>query len=208
MLENLSTILESPSSSFALLGIFLLIIFGFYLRRIKLTTPMLINISLMLALAILLSNFRLYHFPQGGNVTLGAMIPLLIISFRYGAGVGALAGFLFGLIQIIQDPFILHPIQVLFDYPLPFMMFGLAGFLSRRFILASIVAFAGRFACHFISGLVFFASYAPEEMSPVIYSLVANATYIVPELLICCLILKILPMERLLAAMDKNSPRN
>lgn len=207
MLENLSTILESPSSSFALLGIFLLIIFGFYLRKIKLTTPMLINISLMVALAILLSNFRLYHFPQGGNVTLGAMIPLLIISFRYGAGVGALAGFLFGLIQIIQDPFILHPIQVLFDYPLPFMMFGLAGFLSRRFILAAIVAFAGRFACHFISGLVFFASYAPEGMSPVIYSLTANATYIVPEMLICCVILKILPMERLLASMDKNSPQ-
>ncbi len=207
MLKNLSTILESPSSSFALLGIFLLIIFALYLRRIKLTTPMLINISLMLALAILLNQFRLYHLPQGGSVTLGSMLPLLIISFRYGAGVGALAGFLFGLIQILQDPFILHPIQVLFDYPLPFMAMGLAGFLSRRFILAAIVAFIGRFACHFISGVVFFASYAPEGLSPVIYSLTANATYIVPEMLICCVILKILPMERLLAAMDKNSPQ-
>ena len=82
-------------------------------------------LALLMALALILSQFRLYHFPQGGSVTLGAMVPLLIISFRYGAGVGALAGFVFGLIQIIQDPFILHPLQVLFDYPLPYMALGI-----------------------------------------------------------------------------------
>ena len=207
MLENLMTVLASPTSSFALLGIFLLIVFGLYARRVKLTTPILVNISLMLALALILSQFRLYHFPQGGSVTLGAMVPLLIISFRYGAGVGALAGFVFGLIQIIQDPFILHPLQVLFDYPLPYMALGLAGFFPQRLILATVLAFAAKFACHFISGVVFFASYAPEGMAPVIYSLTVNASMILPELLICCVILKVLPVSRLLAAMDKNSPR-
>ena len=207
MLENLMTVLASPTSSFALLGIFLLIVFGLYARRVRLTTPILVNISLMLALALILSQFRLYHFPQGGSVTLGAMVPLLIISFRYGAGVGALAGFVFGLIQIIQDPFILHPLQVLFDYPLPYMALGLAGFFPQRLILATVLAFAAKFACHFISGVVFFASYAPEGMAPVIYSLTVNASMILPELLICCAILKVLPVSRLLAAMDKNSPR-
>ena len=207
MLENLMTVLASPTSSFALLGIFLLIVFGLYARRVRLTTPILVNISLMLALALILSQFRLYHFPQGGSVTLGAMVPLLIISFRYGAGVGALAGFVFGLIQIIQDPFILHPLQVLFDYPLPYMALGLAGFFPQRLILATVLAFAAKFACHFISGVVFFASYAPEGMAPVIYSLTVNASMILPELLICCVILKVLPVSRLLAAMDKNSPR-
>ena len=205
MLENVLTILQNPGSSFALLGILLLTGFCLYLRRIKLTTSILINISLMLALAVLLHQLRLYHFPQGGSVTPGGMIPLLIISFRYGAGIGALAGFVFGLINMIQDPFILHPIQVLFDYPLPYMAMGLAG-LSRNFILAAIMAFAGRFACHFISGVVFFASYAPEGMSPIIYSLMANATYMLPEMVICCVILKFLPVERLLRAMDKNTP--
>ncbi|MBO4401479.1 MAG: energy-coupled thiamine transporter ThiT [Selenomonadaceae bacterium] len=161
----------------------------------------------MVALAFLLSQIQLYHFPQGGLVTLGSMVPLLLVSFRYGAKAGALAGFLYGLLQIIQDPFILHPVQVLFDYPLPFMAMGLAGFFPRRMILAAALSFAGRFACHFISGVVFFASYAPEGVSPVIYSLTANATYIVPEMLICCVILKVLPVERLLAAMDKNSQR-
>ena len=146
---------------------------------------------------------RLYHFPQGGAVTLGGMIPLLLISFRYGAGVGALTGFVFGFMNLIQDPFILHPVQVLFDYPLPFMAMGLAGIFPRKIFLSVLLAFAGRFICHFISGVVFFASYAPDGMSPVIYSLTANATYLVPELIITCLILKFLPVQRLLDAMKQ-----
>jgi thiamine transporter len=44
---------------------------------------------------------------------------------------------------------------------------------------------------------VFFGSYAPEGVSPVWYSLVFNATYLVPEMLICCLILKVLPVKKM-----------
>ena len=205
MLENVSTILESPGASFALLGVLLLIFFGLYVRKIKLTTKTLINISLMIALSILLHQFRLYHLPQGGSVTLGSLIPLLFISFRYGAGIGTLAGFVMGLITIIQDPFILHPIQVLFDYPLPYMAFGgLAGIFKEKIFLATVLAFVGKFICHFISGVVFFASYAPEGTSPIIYSLTANASYTLPEMLICLVILKFLPVQRLLFAMDRN----
>ncbi|MBQ7704416.1 MAG: energy-coupled thiamine transporter ThiT [Selenomonadaceae bacterium] len=205
LLENIFKILESPSASFALLGVLILIFFGLYLRKIKLTTRTLINISLMLALSILLHQFKLYHFPQGGSVTLGGMIPLLLISFRYGAGVGTLAGFIFGLITIIQDPFILHPIQVLFDYPLPYMAVGIAGIFKDKIFLGTILAFVGKFICHFISGVVFFASYAPEGTSAILYSLTVNASLIVPEMLICLAILKFLPVQRLLAAMERNN---
>ncbi|MBQ9614836.1 MAG: energy-coupled thiamine transporter ThiT, partial [Selenomonadaceae bacterium] len=59
------------------------------------------------------------------------------------------------------------------------------------------------FLCHFVSGLVFFSSYAPEGMSPVIYSLTVNASLMIPECLICCLILKLLPVRRLLSAMGE-----
>ena len=201
MLENFFTISESPTTLIALIGIFILILFFIRARKIKLTTKILINISLMLAMAIVLQYFSIYHFPQGGAVTFGSMIPIILISLRYGISVGIFAGFVFGLINILQDPFILHPIQVLFDYPLPFMAIGLAGIFHEKIILSTILAFAGRFICHFISGIVFFASYAPEGISPIIYSLTANATYILPELIICCVILKILPIQRLLAAM-------
>ena len=201
MLENFLTILQSPTSLAALIGVLILILFALYSRKIKFSTRMLINISLMLAFSIVLHYLKIYHFPQGGSVTFGAMIPLILISLRYGAGVGALAGFIFGLINILQDPFILHPIQVLFDYPLPFMAMGLAGIFPEKIFLSTVLAFAGRFICHFISGVIFFASYAPEGMSPIIYSLTANATYLIPETLICLVILKILPVKRLLDAM-------
>ena len=202
--ENISVILEHPDASFALLGVLLLIFFGLHVRKIKLDLHILINVSLMLTLAIILNEIRLYHLPQGGAVTLGGMIPILMISFRYGAEVGTLAGFIFGLITIMQDLFILHPIQVLFDYPLPFMAIGLAGIFHEKIFLGTILAFAGRFICHFISGVVFFGSYAPEGTSPVIYSLATNASYILPDMIICLVILKILPVKRLLAAMDHN----
>ena len=105
---------------------------------------------------------------------------------------------------MIQDPFILHPLQVLFDYPLPYMAAGLAGLFREKFILATCLTFVGRFLCNFISGVIFFASYAPEGMSPAIYSLTVNAGLLIPECLICCIILKFLPVKRLLDAMDKS----
>ena len=202
VLENVWTLLQNPTSVLALFGVLILIAAAIQARKIKLTTKILVNVSLMLALATVLHFLRLYHFPQGGSVTLGAMIPLLLISFRYGAGVGTLSGFTFGLINILQDPFIVHPIQVLFDYPLPYMAMGLAGLFPQRKIFGTIFAFTGKFVCHFISGVIFFSSYAPEGTSPIIYSLTTNAALLVPEALICCVILKFLPVERILSAMN------
>ncbi len=203
--QNFQTLIENPSSAFALLGVLLLIFFCMYARRIKFSTRMLVYISLMIAVTILLKEVRLYHFPQGGSVTLGSMIPLMLLTYRYGAPVGMFAGFVFGLIEILIDPFILHPIQVLFDYPLPCMAVGLAAVFPKNFIASAILVFVGKFICHFISGVVFFASYAPEGTSPIIYSLTVNASMIIPECIICCVLLKVLPIERLLNAMDKKN---
>jgi len=43
-------------------------------------------------------------------------------------------------------------------------------------------------------------------MSPYLYSLVFNATYLVPEAIICLVVLRVLPVPRLLAAMDQRTP--
>ena len=201
--EFLMLMSEHLTSAFALLGVLIVIVLGLYLRRVRMSTRTLIVVALMLALTLILHQLRIYHFPQGGSVTPGAMVPLLLLSYRYGSGIGALAGFLYGLLNMIQDPFILHPVQVLFDYPLPFMAIGLAGAFSRHLLLSTALAFLGRFLCHFISGIVFFSSYAPEGISPALYSLTVNASLMLPECLICCLILKLLPVRRLLSAMGE-----
>ena len=190
-------ILSRPAVCLALLGVLVMIVGLMSVRRDKMSTAVLVQTSLLLALAVVLEQLRIFQMPQGGSITVGSMVPLLLIGYRFGVGTGMLAGFVYGMINMFQDPFILHPVQVLFDYPLPFMAMGLAG-LSRQYLyLGTGLAFFARFCCHFISGVVFFGSYAPEGMSPVWYSLVANATYLMPEMLICCVILKVLPVKKI-----------
>lgn len=199
--SKVAMILEQPASVFTLAALVILILAFGYIKKTTLNTRMIVHIGLMLALTVILHTFRLYHMPQGGSVTLGGMIPLLLITLRYGPVGGYLAGFVYGLINLIQSPYILHPIQVLFDYPLPYMAIGLAGYFKDRILLGAIIASCGRFICHYISGVVFFASYAPPEMSPYWYSFVFNATYLVPELIISLIILRVLPLKRILFQM-------
>lgn len=200
----MSELLANPGSTFAVVGVLALILAFIKMSREKISTRTLIFAALMLALAIILQQLRIFHMPQGGSVTLGSMVPLLLVAYRFGPGVGMLTGFLFGMVNMMQDPFILHPVQVLFDYPLPFMAMGLAGVFPKHLYLGTLLAFVARFLCHFISGIVFFASYAPEGVAPWLYSLTFNATYLIPEFIICCLLLKFLPIKRLLDNMEMN----
>ena len=196
-MDKMTAILASPTSIAALAALMIFIFALLRVKKITLTTRMITHIGLALALAAVLHAVRIYHLPQGGSITLGSMIPILLIALYYGAEVGYLTGFLYGMINLIQDPFILHPVQVIFDYPLPFMALGLAGYFKERMMLGTTIAVFGRFICHFLSGVVFFASYAPPGMSPYLYSLVFNGSYLVPELVICLLIMRVLPVKRL-----------
>ena len=197
----MNKLLTHPAAAFALIGVLTLILGGLYFRHVHLSTRTLVNMSLMLAITVVLHQIKLFHMPQGGSVTAGSMVPLLLIAYRYGAGIGSLAGFLYGLIDLLLNPFIVHPVQVLFDYPLPYMAMGLAGLWSKHLYVGTALAFIGRFFCHFISGIVFFASYAPSGMSPVLYSMAFIASYLLPEFIICCLILKLLPLRLIMRSM-------
>ena len=54
----------------------------------------------------------------------------------------------------------------------------------RKAFLGTIVAGFSRFLCHVVSGAIFFAKYAPEGQNPWIYSIVYNATFIIPALIL------------------------
>ncbi len=202
--QNIMVLVNHQDSFGILIVVFFLILARFYFRKIHFTTRMLVNIALMLAMTIILHQLRLYRMPQGGSITCGSMVPLLLISYKYGLWPGCLAGFVYGIFNIMLDPYLLHPIQVLFDYPLPYMALALGALWPDRRYLSTALAFLVRFACHIISGVVFFASYAPAGTSPLVYSLIFNATYLVPECLICFLLLRILPINRFLNAMGQN----
>ncbi len=161
---------------------------------------MLANASLCIALAFILSYVRLYKMPQGGSITLASMLPIFMFAYAYGVGPGMLVGMAYGILQFIQDAYFVHPVELLLDYPLAFAMLGLAGLSSKfngkwNFIPGIILGSFGRFLCAFLAGVIFFASSTPEGQSPIVYAIVYNGTYLIPETIIC-LVLASIPQIR------------
>lgn len=167
----------------------------------KIQTKILTEIIAMVALAGVLeyvSGFLPLQMPEGGRVTLAAMVPIFFVAARRGPRIGILAGIAFGLVVLVEEPFIYHPVQVLLDYPLAFGALGLAGFFRDSPVLGVAVGIAGRFLCHFTSGLVFFATYAPAGMNPALYSAIYNAWYLIPELVVSSVFMFILQKRHVL----------
>lgn len=198
--QNISEVFKSPLSLLTLLALVIILLVLIKSKNIKFNAKMLTTIGIMLALTTVLDLIKIYNFPQGGGVTLGSMVPLILLSYFYGPLVGMLGGFLFGILSLFFNPYILHPIQVLFDYPLPYLCLGIAGFFPNRRRLGAAIAIFSRYLCHFISGVAFFGSFAPDGMSPWIYSLSVNASLGIVEGIICIVILSLLPVERLINA--------
>jgi len=158
----------------------------------------LVESAVMIALATVLSLIKVYSLPQGGSITLGSMLPILFIGFRWGARAGLATGVVYGVLQYIVEPFFVHPVQVILDYPVAFGLLGLSGLFrgptALSGALGAFTGLGGRYLAHFLSGWVFFAEYAPAGTSPVVYSLVYNATYLGPELVVTLVLGALLPV--------------
>jgi thiamine transporter len=154
------------------------------------TTRMIVFAALSMALAFVLSYIRIIHMPQGGSLTPGSMLPVMLFAYTFGTIPGLVVGAAYGLLQLLQDLYVVHPVQLLLDYVLAFGALGLAGLFRKQNILWLGVLVAGftRFLCSYISGVVFFASYAPEGQAVWIYSLVYNGSIIGGDTLICLVI--------------------
>jgi len=148
----------------------------------------LVEAAVMVALALVLSMIKVYHLPYGGSVTAGSMIPILYLALRRGWRVGVMAGAVLGALQFMAEPYFYTPVQVILDYPLAFGLLGLAGLVNNP-VLAAVLGIAGRFVSHLLSGVVFFASYAPEGMNPWLYSAIYNGSYLVPEVILSAIVL-------------------
>ncbi|NJP39808.1 energy-coupled thiamine transporter ThiT [Oscillospiraceae bacterium HV4-5-C5C] len=165
-----------------------------------------------IALATVLSMIKLWQAPMGGSVTPGSMLPLLICGFAFGPVWGCGVGLVYGILQYILDPFPLTVFSFLLDYPLAFGALGLSGFFAAprpqrlaqrnilrrlglisfpRLLLGTLVAVLARACFHFLSGFIFYGSYAADYgySSPVLYSLVYQAQYMLPELVILIVLL-------------------
>ena len=137
-------------------------------------TKKLVECGLLFAMSVILSFIHLPSLPYGGSVTLCSMLPIVLISYRYGVPWGLFSGFVFSILQMAMGVSALRaytPLMmigvILFDYLLAFTVLGLGGIFRNRFknptaalALGSALALFLRFIMHFISGFIFFGEYA------------------------------------------------
>lgn len=148
--------------------------------------------AICIALATILSYVKLFQMPQGGTVTACSMLFIALVGYMFGLRAGIIAGVAHGLLQLAFGGYVVHPAQLILDYPLAFGMLGLSGLLRNTkygLFTGYILGAVGRLACSVASGVIFFAEYAPPETSVFVYSLSYNASYIVPEAIITLAIL-------------------
>ena len=178
------------------------------LRKPERLRPM-TECAIMLAAAFVLSCFTLIEMPMGGSVTLASMVPILLVSVKYGLPYGLPTAFLYSLTQLLQgmknlayaEDFGTAAIIVLFDYLIPFTCLCFVclfrGIKTKRlprlgFYIGTAVVIFVRFVCHFISGYTVWKQWAPEGMGPALYSFLYNGTFLLPELLIALFVMVLL----------------
>ena len=171
---------------------------GKNLKEATSRTRILAEISVTVALSLVLNYIKIFHLPQGGSITLGSMVPVLLISYRRGLRVGVFTGAVFGLAQMVLDGWIYNPFGMFLDYPLAFGALGLAGLFRKYTLVGVAAALVARFLSHFLSGVLFFWMYAPEGMSPIVYSAIYNGSYILPEMVISGIIIYLIVQRNLL----------
>ena len=147
--------------------------------------------AVAVALSFALSYARLFKLPQGGSVTFASLLPLMIYCMMFGTRRGLLVCLVYGTLQALQDPYIIHPMQFLLDYPLAFGLIGVSGIFVEKnlfknkivgFVLGAVLAVGLRYACHVCSGVFAFADYfywdselMSKYDSAAVYSLAYNS---------------------------------
>ena len=158
----------------------------------KMTTRMLAEAGIMIAAAQMLSYIKVFEAPQGGSVTAGSMVPIIIFALRWGLRPGLITGTAYGVLQMLLGGiFSMNPLSIVLDYLLAFGLLGIAGSFGKKLtnvLMGTFAAIFARFICHLLSGVLVWAAYAPPEMNPWVYSAIYNGTYLLPELVITLII--------------------
>ena len=166
---------------------------------------MLTECAVMLALAFALSCAKLFEMPMGGSVTVASMLPIMLVSVKYGTKAGLSTSLLYSLTQLMQAfasanvfPYCENgktlALCVIFDYLVPFTLLGLAGIFYHLKLTRNteINVYTGiisvvvlRFFCHFITGVAIWGQWAPDGMGKYLYSFLYNAGFLSLDFLIC-----------------------
>ena len=185
--DKLQGFFESTTGQIISVAVLVILFAGVLLsgKKQKTSTKTMVVSALLVGLSIVLTRITIYSLPQGGSVSLFGMLPIVICAYFFGTRRAVMCGMCVGMIDLIFKPYVIHPIQLLLDYPLAFGAIGFAGliFMARKdgLIPAYLFGVLCRYICAVISGVVFFGAYAPEGFSALTWSLWYNVLYLAIE---------------------------
>ena len=182
-------------------------------------TRIMTDCAILVAMSVVLNFIKFAPWPNGGSITLGAMVPLVYLSLRHGCKWGVFSAFVYSVLQMLLDGVISpagqsfgqYILVVLLDYVLAYTVLGLAGFFARfsskentGAVVGALAVTGLRYVCHILSGILIWGVYAPENMPVWLYSLTYNGSYMIPEMIItavlCGLLVRFVPAKSKMAA--------
>lgn len=194
-MEMFEKFTEIPVGTWIALG--LIVAFGVVLMcfttKVRWNAKMLAYAALCIAISFVLSYIRLFRMPQGGSITPASMLPVMMFAYAFGFGPGLVCSMAYGVLQMFQDMYIVGWVQATLDYVLAFGSLALVALFRGwksplNFSVGVVVAGIVRVFFHVLSGVVYFAEYAPEGMNPLVYSLGYNLSSVGVDALICAVI--------------------
>ena len=178
---------------------------GKHSEKHKLTTRQLVFCAVAMALAFVTSYLKIFTLPWGGSVTLCSMLFIVLVANWYGVGTGITVGLAYGILQFIQEPYVLSFFQVCCDYILAFAALGVAK-QSHGLLKGYIVAVIARGAFHALGGYLYWMSYMPDNFPKsltAIYPIVYNYSYLLAEGIITVIVISIPAVSKALAQVKK-----
>lgn len=168
----------------------------------KMSAKQLACCAMAMALAFITSYIKIFSLPWGGSVTLCSMLFIVLVANWYGVRTGILVGFTYGMLQFLQEPYVLSLFQVCCDYVLAFAALGVAGFFAKQkngLLKGYIAAVLARGVFHALGGYLYWMDYMPDNFPKsltAIYPVAYNYAYIGVEAVITVVILSLPAMKR------------
>lgn len=179
----------------------------------KLSTKELVFCAMAMALAFVTSYMKVFTLPYGGSVTLFSMLFICLIGNWYGVKVGILTGLAYGILQFVQEPYVLSFFQVCCDYVLAFAGLGFSGVfwkskngLLKGYILGILV----RGAFHALGGYLYWMDYMPESFPKALtalYPIIYNYSYILAEGVITAVVISLPPVRKALEQVKRTATK-
>lgn len=181
-------------------------------KKKRSVTRMLAEGGVTVALALVLSYLKIPIAALGGSIDF-VMVPLIVFAYRWGVWKGLLCGLAFGTLKFfLAGGTAVNWQSMLLDYSVAYAFVGFAGILRMKknlLPLAALIGCIARFIVHFFSGVTIYAEYAEPTadffglsvMTPgaVLFSVVYNGAYMLPNTIIAIIVCAILikPVELL-----------